>query len=157
MVESSQAPGQAVAIRAGEPGDLAAIVAIDAEIRGAERPEFWQERLTPYLRDDEDDHIGLVADAGGEIAGFVLGEVRGEEFELPPSGWVVTIGVRPAYRGQHVGQQLVQTVVEHLEGRGITAVRTMVGWDNADLLSFFGSLGFDCGPQLPLEKRLGAK
>ena len=146
-----------MAIRAGEPGDLASIVAVDAEIRGAERAAFWQKRLTPYLQSDEGGHLCLVADAGGEVAGFVLGEVRGEEFELPPSGWVVTIGVRPTYRGRHVGERLVQRLVEQMENRGIAAVRTMVAWDNADLLSFFGALGFDCGPHLPLEKRLGAE
>ncbi len=155
MVGSGGVRDDSVAIRAGVSEDLEAIVAIDAEVRGQERPDFWRQRLAPYLEGPRDTHVCLVAEVDGETAGFVLGEVREEEFELPPSGWVVTIGVRPGHRGRHVGQRLVTQVVERLAAHGVSAVRTMVGWDNPELLSFFGSLGFDCGPQLPLEKRLG--
>ncbi len=145
----------ALTIRAGRPDDVAAIAAIDAEIGGRERPEFWQRRLAPYWDDGgAPTRVCLVAERGGEVAGFVLGEVRGDEFDLAPCGWIVTIGVRPAHRGFGVGQRLVAELVDGLLQQGISTVRTMVAWHNSELVSFFGALGFDCGPVLPLEKRI---
>ncbi|MDE3078183.1 MAG: GNAT family N-acetyltransferase, partial [Chloroflexota bacterium] len=103
---------------------------------------------------DKDARLCQVASVNDEVVGFVLGDIRGEEFDLPPCGWILNVGVRPAYRNQKIGQRLLSKLLDYIASQNISTVRTMVGWENAEMLSFFGSLGFDCGPYLPLEKRL---
>lgn len=164
MVPGDTGPKDEVEIRPAVWQDVEAIAAIDTQIRGEERLDFWKERLAPWLGGPEAEarraasgRLCLVAVAGGRVAGFILGEVRREEFDLPPCGWILTIGVGRDFRGREIGRRLVEHFIAEMVERGISTVRTMVAWDSSDLLSFFGSLGFDCGPVLPLEKQIGRK
>ncbi len=146
-----------VQIRDIREDDVPTIAEIDARARRRQRAQSWAERL--YSLSAKQAGAGArqwcrVAEVEGQVVGFLLGQVRADEFELPPCGWIVTIGVDPEFQGRHVGRQLVQQFIDDLVARKVTTVRTMVAWDNAELLSFFGSLSFDCGPLLPLERQL---
>ncbi|MEM7483007.1 MAG: GNAT family N-acetyltransferase [Acidobacteriota bacterium] len=147
MTESS------IQVRALDELDLEAIGAIDEKISGRYQPDVWERRVGYYLRRDPD--ASLVAEIGGEVVGFMLGEVRSGEFGLDePTGWVEVLGVDPARRGQSVGRKMAEAMFEHFRGRGAKAVRTFVDDERQDLGEFFSALGFEPASLRPYVRRL---
>src|SRR6266513_3161521 len=67
--------------------DIEGITRIDERITKQYRPEVWEQRVGYYIRRDADS--SQVAEVGGKVAGFMMGEVRGGEFGLEePTGWI---------------------------------------------------------------------
>src|SRR5258708_7998227 len=67
--------------------DITPISGIDEKISGRYRPEVWERQIGYYLRRDPEGSV--VAELGGEVVGFMLGEVRSGEFGLgEPTGWI---------------------------------------------------------------------
>ncbi len=133
--------------------DIGAVVAIDEKITGQYRPEVWETRIGYYLRRDPD--AALVAEIDGEVAGFMLGEVRSGEFGLEePTGWIEVVGVDPDRQGAAVGRRLAEALLEHFRSQGAHNVRTLVDESMAGLAGFFGSLGFEPAPLRPFVKTL---
>ncbi|TMB93599.1 MAG: GNAT family N-acetyltransferase, partial [Chloroflexi bacterium] len=86
--------------------DIEAICRIDERITGKYRPDAWEDRVIYYIRRDPDS--SQVAEIGGRVVGFMLGEVRGGEFGLEePTGWVEFFGVLPDARDKGVGRSLI--------------------------------------------------
>ncbi len=82
--------------------------------------------------------------AGLEVVGFMLGEVRSGEFGLEePTGWIEVLGVDPAYRGKAIGQQMAEAPPGPLPGAGRPGMRAP-WWTRApaSCAPYFGSLGF---------------
>ncbi len=133
--------------------DIGAVVAIDEKITGQYRPDVWETRIGYYLRRDPD--AALVAEIDGEVAGFMLGEVRSGEFGLEePTGWIEVVGVDPDRQGAAVGRRLAEALLEHFRSQGAHNVRTLVDESMAGLAGFFGSLGFEPAPLRPFVKTL---
>lgn len=150
MTERSQS---AVVVRPLEETDIGAIVAIDEKIGGAYRPEVWERRIGYYIRRDPE--ASLVAEVDGEVAGFMLGEVRAGEFGLEePTGWVEVLGVDPAHRGRALGRRLAEAMLAHFRARGAKSVRTLVDERMDGLARFFTSLGFAPGTLRAFVKEL---
>ncbi len=144
---------QDVSIRVLDTVDIGAVTAIDEKITGRYRPEDWERRVGYYLRRDPD--AALVAEQGGEVVGFMLGEVRSGEFGLEePTGWIEVLGVDPERQGAAVGRRLADALLAHFKGRGATTVRTLVDETMGDVAGFFGSLGFEPAPLKPFVKTL---
>ncbi len=140
-------------IRPVDETDIGAIVRIDEKITGHYRPEVWERRVSYYVRRDPE--CSLVAEEGGRVIGFMLGEVRSGEFGLEePTGWIGVLGVDPEARGKAAGRQLAEAMFEHFRARGVGSVRTMVEDDRPELLQFFAALGFAPATLKPLLKRL---
>lgn len=136
-------------IRPANELDLDAIVAIDEKISGRYRPDFWEGRLTYYLRRDPE--ASVVAEAGDQVVGFMLGEVRGGEFGLDDStGWIEVLGVDPGYRGGGAGRRMAEAMLAHFRVQGATSVRTLVEESMEGIAGFFASLGFRPASQKPL-------
>ena len=152
------APGPAAAaglrVRAVQAGDLDAVVAIDADITRLRKPEYWAEIYRRYGNGRKQQRFFLVADAGGRVEGFVIGEVRDWEFGSPPCGWVFAISVRPKAREAGIGSRLLEAICEGFRGLRVTTVRTMLSRDNQLILSFFRSQGMMAAPFIPLEIEL---
>ena len=144
-----------VAIREGEARDIAAVVALDAQVTGLPKPEFWQEFAEPRTRRAEPRHF-LVAEppGGGRLLGFIIGEVRAWEFGSPPCGWVFAISVDPRTRLTGIGSLLLAAIEDRFRADGVTLMRTMMARDNHLLMSFFRSQGMMAGPYIELEKAL---
>jgi len=131
-----------VSIRPLDELDISAIVRIDEQIGGAYRPEVWERRIGYYLRRDPE--TSVVAELGGKVVGFMLGELRSGEFGLEePTGWVEVLGVDPACRGRAVGRRMAEAILEHFKERGATSVRTLVDEKHTELSGFFSALGFE--------------
>ena len=137
MIETESA----LRIRPLDELDIDAIVGIDEKISGRYRPEVWESRIGYYLRRDPE--ASVVAEAGGRVVGFMLGEVRSGEFGLEePTGWIEVLGVDPGHRGRAVGRRMAQAMLEHFRREGAKSVRTLVDESMGDIALFFESLGF---------------
>jgi ribosomal protein S18 acetylase RimI-like enzyme len=140
-----------VAIRPVEARDLDAVAALDAQVTGVPKPDYWYELFHRYGARGRPTRFFLVAEAAGEIQGFVLGEVRDWEFGSPPCGWVFGINVRPDTRLAGVGSKLLDAINDGFRRAGVTKVRTLLARDNNLVLSFFRSQGMMAAPFIPLE------
>jgi ribosomal protein S18 acetylase RimI-like enzyme len=135
--------------------DLDAIVAIAEKTRDAYQPDLWEDRVTYYLRRDPEG--SRVAESGGRVVGFMLGDVRAGEFGIEePSGWIEVIGVDPEHAGHGVGRALGEAMLAGYRERGVRQVRTMVDASMPDVEAFFGALGFEPDSLRPFVKRLDA-
>ena len=133
--------------------DIEAVTRIDERITGRYRPEVWERRIGYYLRRDPE--ASQVAEVGGTVAGFMLGEVRGGEFGLDePTGWIEFFGVDPDTRGRNLGRTLCDSLLAHFQKQGAQVARTMVAARDTEIAGFLGAMGFVAAPLTALEKRL---
>jgi ribosomal protein S18 acetylase RimI-like enzyme len=144
---------EAVRIRPLDELDISRITAIDERLTGVYRPEVWEQRVAYYIRRDPD--ACRIAEVNGKIVGFMLADLRGGEFGLEEtSGWVERFGVDPDYQGRSLGRRMFEAVVEHLRGRGVATVRTLVHDEDEDLARFLRAVGFVDAPMKALTRRL---
>src|SRR5262245_49850289 len=114
-----------VSVRPLDELDISSVVAIDEKVGGAYRPDVWERRISYHLRKDPE--ACFVAECGGEVVGFMLGEIRVGEFGLEePTGWIEVVGVDPEHRGKGIGQSLAAAEFGHFRKQGATTVRTLV-------------------------------
>jgi ribosomal protein S18 acetylase RimI-like enzyme len=143
-------------VRPVRRGDLDSIVALDARVTGLEKRAYWESLYRRYGASLRAERQFLVADAGGRVVGFVIGEVRDWEFGAPPCGWVFAIDVHPEARLAGTGTRLLAAICAGFRRAGVAKVRTMLARDNNNVLSFFRSQGMMTGPFIPLEMDLDA-
>jgi len=133
--------------------DIEAITRIDEKVGGVYRPEFWEDRVAYYLRRDPES--SRVAEIGGEVVGFMLGDVRGGEFGLEErSGWIERFGVDPAHRGRGVGREMFDALAGLFRGLGAASLRTFVDTAQVDNAKFLSAMGFGPSRLTALEKKL---
>ena len=132
--------------------DLADVVRIDAIHTGAEQRPYWAQLFREFLGPSPGrPRVGLAADVDGELAGFLLADVRAFEFGSEPCGWILEVGVDPAHTRRGVASALLAEAVKRLRASGVTTVRTMVRRNNVPVLTFFRTNGFAGGPYVQLE------
>ncbi|MDT7573476.1 MAG: mycothiol synthase [Actinomycetota bacterium] len=118
-----------------------------AEHWGAERPDekgfWWDVRDAPTA--GYDPSLWTVTRAGEQITGFSLG--RESERQGSPEGFVMVIGVRPAWRSKRIGQALLSHTLRQLEVRGLSRAALDVDADNVtDALRLYRSVGMTPEP-----------
>jgi len=127
--------------------DLDAIVEIDRKVLGKIRRDFWRKKIE--LPNPRYPLSGLVAEFGGKVIGFIVGEVSGWEFGIPETvGWISTIGVDPDYQHKGVARELSREFIKNLKSIGVGVVYTLVNWSDWDLLKFFRAMGFTRGGEM---------
>jgi GNAT superfamily N-acetyltransferase len=141
-------------VRPARRSDLERVIAIDAMVTGVAKGDYWRTVFRRYAGAARTGRHFLVAEAGSEVVGFVIGEVRDWEFGSPPCGWVFGIDVRPDRRLAGVGARLLDAICAKFRDAGIATVRTLLARDNALVLSFFRSQGMMAGAFIPLEMDL---
>ena len=132
--------------------DLPQIIAIQESILQKKVSRRWIRRVEHRLQKQEG--VGFVALKAAQVAGFIIGEIKGEGFGLEQSGWIEVIGVHPQEMGAGIGTCLVGRLFRFFERRGVREIYTAVRWDAVDMLSFFKSVGFDRSDFINLRKRL---
>jgi ribosomal protein S18 acetylase RimI-like enzyme len=142
-----------VAIRPVRRADLEPVIALDARVTGVEKRDYWRSVYRRYGEASPERQF-LVAESGGDVVGFVIGEVRDWEFGSPRCGWVFAIDVLPEARLAGTGARLLEAVCASFRRAGVRKVRTMLNRDNTLVLSFFRSQGMMAGPFIPLEMDL---
>jgi len=101
---------QNIEIRALELEDLARVYALGESLFTAELyPNLyrtWDEYgLVEFFAADED--TCFVAEADGEVIGFLLGTLIDKRRSAWRYGWVVWLGVHPGFAGRGIGKRLL--------------------------------------------------
>ena len=142
-----------VRIRPLDELDLGGIVRIDEKISGQYRPEIWEQRVMFYVR--RDPGASQVAEANGQVVGFMLGDCRAGEFGLEaPSGWIERFGIDPAFRGRDLGRRMFDAMCAHFRAEGATRVRTLVDGRDTAITGFLKAIGFGDSALTALERTL---
>jgi len=141
-------------IRAATASDCAGLIALDEEVTGLAKRQYWKELFTRSKSRRRSPRFILLAEANKQIVGFIVGEIRAWEFGEPACGWVFAIQVRPKTRLKGVATELFQALCEAFRDAGITKVRTIMARGNHLVLSFFRSQGMMAGPFIELETTL---
>lgn len=141
-------------IRDAVAHDIDAVVRLDEIHTGLAKPGYWQEMFQAYVAEEHFGRYFLITEIAGEMAGFIVGEIRTWEFGSPPCGWVFAVNVSPDCREGGIGSGLLEAICERFQQNGVGTVRTMVSRNDGLNLSFFRSQGMTAGPYMELEKSL---
>ena len=144
-----------ILIRNAVPTDLDAIIEIDDVGPKEEKPAYWRGIFAHYGSGEKrGPDLPGAAEAGGDIVGYIAGEVRAWEFGSAPCGWVFALAVSPKMRGAGIAKRMFDEISRRLKGAGVTTVRTMVDRNNKVTLSFFRSRGLRSGRYIELEREI---
>src|SRR3989304_1645310 len=99
-----------IQIRNAVPTDLDAIIEIDDVGPKEEKPAYWRGIFAHYGSGEKKDRIFLAAEAGGEIVGFIAGEVRAWEFGCAQKecarAWILAARGRNAPRVHQLASEI---------------------------------------------------
>ena len=144
-----------VTVRRMRTQDADAVLRINEKITGRPYEAQWASKI---IDDITRNPLGcLVAEEGGTIVGFILGDIRGWEFAIPKSGWIEIVGVDPRFQGKGVARALIETLHAYFRNNKVSRVMTMVNWNDGGLVGFFRALGFERSEFIILEKGGSAK
>jgi len=147
--------GTSQKLRALLPGDLDRVIAIDQAITGGSRRGFYAKRLAA-LGGEQKGTVGLAAEAGGKVVGFLLADVLDGEFGgKAPVGVLGAIGVDPSVARQGAARALLSALEGLLADRGVKELRTEADWSQHHLTAFFSSAGLRLSRRLVLERQVG--
>lgn len=136
--------------------DFDAVVKIDTKVLKVSRPDYYRTKFEKLF--ESRDHIptSLVAEnAEGQVVGFVMGDLfMGEYGIFQAEATLDTLGVEPDYQHQGIGMQLVKEFIDHLKRLGVNKLNTLVNWDDAKLVRFFGSINFSPSKTINLEREI---
>jgi ribosomal protein S18 acetylase RimI-like enzyme len=65
---------------------------------------------------------------------------------------VDTVGIHPGFQGRGTGRRLMGEFLLRAKKAGAVQVRTIVDWNQFDLLGFFRTLGFAPGTGIVLQR-----
>ncbi len=142
-----------VLVRDLKDGDRAAVARIDALHSGSAKPDYWEGVFRDLRRSGAAApvRVGLAAERGRGLVGYLVGEVRAFEFGSEPCGWVHAIGVDPDHLRDGVATRLLVEACRRFSEGGVRTVRTMVRRNDVPVLSFFRASGFVGGSFVQLE------
>lgn len=122
-----------ISLRNYTPEDFETIYAID-HLSFEPATAYSRRQLRDYLELDGGECI--VAEAGGEIAGFIVtAHERGV-------GYVVTIDVLPGHRQQSVGTKLLAEAEGRLAANEIRTIELETATDNVSAIAFWRKHGY---------------
>jgi predicted N-acetyltransferase YhbS len=143
-----------IPVRSMAGGDLEAIVRLDQKITGRDRSAYLRRKADEVLNQSKL-RISLVAEAEGQLVGFLMARVDFGEFgRMEPIAVLDTIGVTPAFSGQRIGRALVEQLLRNLGSLKADRVVTEVEWGHLPLLGFLGKMGFGHSQRLAFDKAI---
>lgn len=152
---SLPAAATTVQIRALQPADLDAVVAIDAAIEGRARRDYIERRLHSAQRQPLL-HAQFAATQDGQLLGYLLGRLAVGEFgRSAPALRIELVGLRPEHSRRGVGRALFDALLRWADRHGATEIRTLSNWKRSNMLGWLASLGFELSPTLVIESRVG--
>jgi GNAT superfamily N-acetyltransferase len=132
--------------------DLPEVIRIDHLHTGESKPEYWKKVFSDFLDGKgRPVRVGLCAEGGEGLLGYLFGEVRAFEFGSDTCGWIFAVGVDPGHLRKSVATGLLAIACRRFRTAGIRRVRTMVGRNDVPVLSFFRANGFVGGSFVQLE------
>ena len=151
-MSATTATKAAVRIRTLGRRDLPDVVRIDAIHTGSPQRPYWTRLFREFLAPEPGrERVALAAEINGDLAGFLLADVRAFEFGSEPCGWILEVGVDPHVARRGIASALLAEAVTRLRAAGVPTVRTMVRRNNVPVLTYFRTNGFAGGPYVQLE------
>jgi GNAT superfamily N-acetyltransferase len=141
-----------IEIKEIDPGYATEITAIHRAIMKGNISDSWMQSIELHLR--KQDVVGYVALKDGQVAGFIIGEIKGPSFGLEKSGWIIALESHPNFMGSGIGKALVESIFQYFREKGVGDIYTAIRWDAVDMTSFFISVGFDRSEFVNLGKHL---
>lgn len=86
----------------------------------------------------------LIAEEGGQIAGFLAGIANG-----PGRARIMMLAVLAPYRRRRLGTDLMNEFLQDCRARGIPSIELEVRQSNGDAVKFYRRLGFEIRRVLP--------
>lgn len=143
-----------VPVRSLNAEDLDGVLAVDRKITGQDRRTYFVRKLAETL-EESGVRVSLAAELDGRIVGFIMARVDFGEFgRTEPEAVIDTIGVHPDYTHREVGRAMLSQLLANLAGLQVERVRTLVDWDQFDLLAFLARCGFHPAKRLALRRRI---
>jgi len=138
-------------VRTLRADDLARLVTMDEDLSGRRRSAWYETKLDRALK-DSDVCISLGAEIDSMLVGALMGAVNFGEYGLPePVAILDTLLVDGEFGRQGIAKSLMEQLLKNLHALRISCLRTEVAWDQVDLISFFGKVGFRPAHRLVLE------
>ena len=118
-----------IVIRELQQGDAESVMALDQEIRGADRSTTWDQyvgRVLEIIALDSLEYapwgcfVAVDLNSSGEIVGFLMSERQTASYGLPPGARVVAMAVHPDYRRQGIGSRLMDALTAKAKAEGVT-------------------------------------
>jgi ribosomal protein S18 acetylase RimI-like enzyme len=151
-LERQPGPTPELAVRDLAWADLPAVARIDRLHTGRAKRAYWEAVFARFLEPARVPlRIGLGAQRGARLAGYLLGETRAFEFGSEQCGWIFAVGVEPRAARTGVASRLLSEACARFRDGGMPCVRTMVRRNDVPVLSFFRNNGFRGGPFVQLE------
>jgi len=145
----------AIGIREIGPKDLEQVIRLDALHTGEAKRAYWRDVFRSFLRKGGGaNRVGLAAQDGSRMVGYLLGEVRAFEFGSEPCGWIFAVGVDTGRLREGIASALLGEAASRFRSAGVGTVRTMVRREAVPVMSFFRSNGFVGGSFVQLEMSL---
>lgn len=147
-----------VSVRTITAGDIDNVIEItnhirDDDVRHSDRLDNLRDEVRRQIK--EQDRFCLGAEVKDDFVGFIIGDERSWEFgSAAKVGWIRILGVHPDYQQSGVGQALGDEILRRFREADVQRVRTIVGWEQSDLLPFFHTLGFGMKESTVLEKSI---
>ena len=137
----SEAVTPDLTLRTATPADYDAIAAVVDDWWG--RPV---RRMLPRLFLDHFHATSTVAEAGGELAGFLIGFLSPS---LPGAAYVHFVGVHPGHRRGGLARVLYERFFALAAAHGATVVSAVTSPANERSIAFHAALGFTVSGPLP--------
>ena len=128
-------------IRHMTSSDTTDISKIDQKITGRERG--WQQKASSHFGMYHPS-FSFVAEVEGKLVGFIIGDLRGADYALPPGGYIDIMGVDPEYQGKGIGKKLLEYFIRECLDSGIKA-RGLLRGDQKRMHAFLTAAGFQRG------------
>lgn len=94
------------------------------------------------------DDLFWVAEEAGEVLGTIMAGYDGHR------GWIYSLAVTPARRGQGLGTRLLEHALAALKARGCVKVNLQILESNEAVRRFYEANGFSVEPRLSLGRTL---
>lgn len=132
--------------------DLEDVIALDRQLSGALRRDFFERRLTAALA-DPGGFVYVAARSNGKLAGFALVRLVGDEFGREGKRATLdSFGVDPGHQHHGLAQRLLDEIDAILEHKGVAELTTQVQWSDHGLLEFLARSGFRMAPRIVLSR-----
>jgi ribosomal protein S18 acetylase RimI-like enzyme len=129
--------------------DLEAVKEIDALLVGEERVLSWPLSVETTLELYRP-ALSFVAEVGGKVVGFLLGDIRRERYDIGIGGWIDMFGVAPEYQRKGIGHRLM--LAFWAECQPYVKTNVIVREDDERLIRFLTLMGYRKGKLINFER-----
>jgi ribosomal protein S18 acetylase RimI-like enzyme len=148
-----------IQVRTLREEDVEAVVRIARLVTGEENDGFFRGLLRAYLMGEGDlpgalsPSLCQVAVRGGNVIGFMIGDVQSWQFGIPRCGRILAVGVHPDHRRSGAGARLAETFFDTFRRLRVPFVQCAVRPGDA-LGKFFEGIGFERSDWITLTRNL---